>query len=83
MNNTRRTTKFQGRVRRLRRKRLVKLEAAAEAAGISPSTLSKIERGIHAPRMTTAIAVAQALGLPSDSIKDLRLVFPRFAEDAR
>src|SRR5690349_452266 len=36
--------------------------AVAEAAGVSVETVSRIERGLHEPELSTVIALARALG---------------------
>jgi transcriptional regulator with XRE-family HTH domain len=43
-------------------------EALAQRAGISSETLRRLELGLGGPRLSTARALAQTLGVPVDSI---------------
>jgi len=43
----------------------------AERAGVAKRTIANVEAGVHTPRITTATAIAGALGMD-----DPRLVFP-------
>lgn len=40
----------------------------AKRAGISPSHMNKIEKGVEAPKIETAARIAQALGVALDAI---------------
>jgi transcriptional regulator with XRE-family HTH domain len=81
MNATPRRLKKQGRFRSIRHERRLKLVAVEAASGVTASNISRIERGKQVPRMLTAHALLSALGESTSTIKDLRRVFPRFAED--
>jgi transcriptional regulator with XRE-family HTH domain len=54
-------TRFGARVRAVRQRQGLTLEALAAAAGISRATLSNLERGEHSPSLTAATNVARAL----------------------
>lgn len=56
-------TGFGARVRAVRLRRGLTLEALGAAAGVSRATLSNIERGEHSPSLTAATKVAGALGV--------------------
>ena len=62
-------------LRALRRRAGLSLAAAATAAGVSPSTLSRFERGLHAPRRLTAIGDGEhgAASIDSLAITSTRL----------
>jgi transcriptional regulator with XRE-family HTH domain len=51
-------------IRRLRMSRRLSIDALAEAAGIHPTYLSAIERGIRNPSWLELCDMAQALGIP-------------------
>jgi XRE family transcriptional regulator, regulator of sulfur utilization len=51
-------------VRKARRDRELSQESLAGLAGIGFKHLGEIERGRHDPRLTTALKLATALGLP-------------------
>ncbi|MBI3831669.1 MAG: cupin domain-containing protein [Planctomycetes bacterium] len=51
-------------IRRLRLKKGVTLTQAAEQAGLTKSTLSKIETGSISPPISTVLRIADALGAP-------------------
>jgi transcriptional regulator with XRE-family HTH domain len=55
--------RFGARVRAVRQRQGLTLEALAAAAGISRATLSNLERGEHSPSLTAATNVARALGV--------------------
>lgn len=55
-------------VRKVRKKKKIKFEVLAKNAGISKSTLSKIERGEEDPRFSTMVLIALALKV---DVKDL------------
>lgn len=55
----------------LRQKDGLSLRALAEATGISPSYLSKIEAGVKNPEPTVALRLANALDVPLEAIYDL------------
>lgn len=44
--------------------------AVAEETGISDSTLSNIERGSHAPSLSTALALARWLGWTVEAVSE-------------
>jgi transcriptional regulator with XRE-family HTH domain len=48
----------------------------AEAAGISVETVSRIERGMHEPELSTAIAIARALGYELTLVGEPALSLP-------
>src|SRR5690349_12704936 len=57
-------TDFAGLLRQLREQALLTQEELAEAAGLSPRSVSDLERGIHrTARKDTAVLLAGALGL--------------------
>ncbi|GAA3016102.1 XRE family transcriptional regulator [Kitasatospora albolonga] len=51
------------RVRVLRKQQRLSLEALAERAGVTKSYLSKVERGLSDPSISTALRLADALGV--------------------
>jgi transcriptional regulator with XRE-family HTH domain len=51
-------------IRRLRRERRLTIEALALNAGLHPTYLSEIERGIRNPTWSKLCALADALGIP-------------------
>ncbi|MFJ8039807.1 helix-turn-helix domain-containing protein [Kitasatospora sp. NPDC096147] len=51
------------RVRVLRKQQRLSLEALAERAGVTKSYLSKVERGLSDPSISTALKLANALGV--------------------
>lgn len=51
-----------GRIRALREEKGLSLRAVAEAAGVSESFLSQVERGVASPSVASLRRVAQALG---------------------
>ncbi|MDA8250827.1 MAG: XRE family transcriptional regulator [Rhodospirillales bacterium] len=53
-----------GRLRLLRRRRRVTLQALSDASGISVGMLSQIERGLSSPSIRTLQSVAAALDVP-------------------
>jgi transcriptional regulator with XRE-family HTH domain len=56
---------FAGLLRRLRAETRLTQEELAEAAGVSPRSVSDLERGINrTARKETAVLLARALGLP-------------------
>jgi len=50
-------------IQQLRRARGLTQEALAEGAGVHVQTLSRIERGTHAPSVPHALAIARGLGV--------------------
>ncbi|MBV2151256.1 helix-turn-helix domain-containing protein [Kitasatospora sp. SUK 42] len=56
------------RVRRLRKERLMTLEALAERSGVTKSYLSKVERGQSVPSIAVCASLAKALEVPLDSL---------------
>ncbi len=56
------------RIRAARRQRGLTQAALAERAGLSPETVSAIERGKHVPRADTVIALARALSCPPEDL---------------
>jgi transcriptional regulator with XRE-family HTH domain len=55
--------RFGARVRAVRQRQELTLEALATAAGISRAALSNLERGEHSPSLTAATNVARSLGV--------------------
>lgn len=55
-------------IRVLRRKRKLSQEALAPRAGITPGTLSLIERGEANPTWGTVQGIAEALGVPVSAL---------------
>jgi XRE family transcriptional regulator, regulator of sulfur utilization len=55
-------------IRELRRKRRLSQEALAPEAGITPGTLSLIERGEANPTWGTVQGIALALGVPVSTL---------------
>ena len=53
-------------IRETRHRQKLTLRATAEMAGISPSLLSLIERGEHAPERDTVASLARALSVDED-----------------
>ncbi|MFG3259420.1 helix-turn-helix domain-containing protein [Streptomyces sp. NPDC048172] len=56
------------RVRRLRKERLMTLEALAERSGVTKSYLSKVERGQSVPSIAVSASLARALNVPLDNL---------------
>ncbi|MGX2992940.1 helix-turn-helix domain-containing protein [Streptomyces sp. JNUCC 64] len=56
------------RVRRLRKERLMTLEALAARAGVTKSYLSKVERGQSVPSIAVSVSLAKALDVPLDTL---------------
>lgn len=54
---------FGGRLRELRAASGMTLRALAEAAGVTPDALVKLERGDRKPTWETVLALAKALGV--------------------
>jgi transcriptional regulator with XRE-family HTH domain len=52
-----------GRIAFLRRQQAISLENLAQKSGLTKSFLSKLERGISVPSISTAMALAESLGL--------------------
>lgn len=48
----------------------------AKRAGISPSHMNKIEKGVEVPKFETAVRIAQALGVPIDAIAPVVVPVP-------
>lgn len=53
------------RVRTVREAKGLSQEAVAFAAGLSCSTVERVERGLGSPRVDTLQAIARALGVPA------------------
>jgi transcriptional regulator with XRE-family HTH domain len=51
------------RIQFLRRQRIISLEELAQKSGLTKSFLSKLERGLSVPSISTAMALAKAFGL--------------------
>ena len=47
----------------LRKERLMSQTEVAEKAGVNPMTVSRIERGMHAPSTATLEKIARGLGV--------------------
>lgn len=54
------------------RRRLSQTELAMQAE-VAPSTISKLERGLHRPQPRIARKIAAALGVDPDDIDEFRL----------
>lgn len=63
-----RTPPVKLRMRRLRRDRDLTLEDVAYSSGISASEISKYERGIMLPSITTISKIARAMGVKVDEL---------------
>lgn len=50
-------------LRRVRERRQIRQEAVADRVGVSPSVLSRLERGQRWPHLSTVLAVCTVLGL--------------------
>lgn len=59
---------FGERLRSLRQTRKLTQADLAERAGVTDETVSRVERGAFEPALSTAIALAQALGTPLDAL---------------
>ena len=77
-----------GRIRELRKRSGLTLDSVADAAQISASLLSRVERGAAQPSLPTLRTIARALGVPIAALllwyllsKRVRLLF-RNSEDA-
>jgi transcriptional regulator with XRE-family HTH domain len=57
------------------RRRMSQAELAA-AAGVAPSTIYKLEKGLHRPQNRVARRIAAALQVEPDEIDELRLGLP-------
>jgi transcriptional regulator with XRE-family HTH domain len=57
-----------GRIRELRKRAGLTLDSVADAAQISASLLSRVERGIAQPSLPTLRTIARALGVPIASL---------------
>lgn len=55
-------------VRLARKAAHLKQEALAEALGIQPSAISRLERGAVSPSLRTVSKIAQALGVPPSEL---------------
>jgi transcriptional regulator with XRE-family HTH domain len=55
-------------IRRLRQSQHRTTEELARAAGVHPSYLSRIERGVRDPSLTVLHGLADALGVPLSAI---------------
>ena len=68
MARPRRARMFGGNVKAARRRAGLTQEALAEAAAVSPETVSRIERGAFEPSLSTAIAISEALEISIDRL---------------
>ena len=59
---------FGGVLREMRTSRKISQEVLAERAGVDPCYPSMLERGVRAPGLSIAIAVAIALGVEPDGL---------------
>lgn len=66
-------------LRELRQNRHLSLEAVAYLAGVDTATVSRIERGLIAPRPTTVVKLAQGLGI---SVKRMASIIAEGAQEA-
>lgn len=55
-------------VRAARERRLISQENMARRAGLTESTLNRIERGLQQPRLSTVAKLAAALGVTPEEI---------------
>lgn len=55
-------------VRRLRAERMWSQEMLAHFAGLHPTEVSRLERGLRTPRITTLVNLARALGCTVDDL---------------
>lgn len=70
-------------IRRLRDERALTLEELARAAGVSPSYLSEIERGLKRPSSDVTAKVAQAFGMsPSGFLEYVETISGRGGANA-
>jgi len=60
---------FAANVRCLRRQRKLSQLDLAEASGMSRITLNRIENARHMPGFDSAVAIADALKVPTDSLR--------------
>ena len=58
-------------LKRLRQERLLTQEELAAQAGITVSTLSRIETGKTSPRLRTIRDLAQALGISPNALREI------------
>lgn len=58
------------RLRQVRERLLVTQAELSERAGITESTLSRIENGLQRPRISTLRKIAEALGVSSEELID-------------
>ncbi len=57
-----------GKLRRIREKRLLTQEELARLSGLTLWTISRIETGAHKPRFSTIKRLAQALGVEPEKL---------------
>jgi transcriptional regulator with XRE-family HTH domain len=58
-------------LRSFRQQRGLSLDAISVLAGIDPSTVSKIERGLVEPRPETIVKLARGLGVSARRMRDI------------
>ena len=63
-------------VKNLRLDRGLSAQDLAEASGISPGSLSKIERGVNAPRGQLLLRLARRLSVPCEYLLDESMPYP-------
>lgn len=61
---------FAANVRRARAEASMTQEQVADASGIHVTEVSRIERGLRDPRVSTVLRLAKALGVPASSLID-------------
>lgn len=55
-------------IRKIRKSKSMKLKELAEKAGYSYNHIRKVETDIHIPKITTAIDIADVLGVTLDEL---------------
>jgi len=61
---------FAANVRSARQRAGMTQEAVADASGIHSTEVSRIERGLRDPRVSTVLRLADALGVPASALVD-------------
>ncbi|MDP2307442.1 MAG: helix-turn-helix domain-containing protein [Pseudomonadota bacterium] len=68
------------RLRDLRGRAGLTQQDVAERAGLSPETVSRCEKGVFAPELTTLLALARALGCSLGELVDLGSPTPELGD---
>jgi transcriptional regulator with XRE-family HTH domain len=63
-------TQLGANLRRLRKERCWSQEMLAHFAGLHPTEVSRLERGLREPRLRTIVQVARALDVPIQALVD-------------